>query len=330
MRTEEVASHPGSLRAHSILSEVKPQTLIQPRTQYNYILAGKKWILLSSHKFWELTGGKGDCLFQRTREHKWRCCCSVCGTQKCKARRWVWERQRWFWPFMLTLVPSLQARYPHVLFFPIQSCSWEKIPRPGNTQLVCNSGVVQQVSTHQTCSVLGIYWGKDYKDFLWICKYLKNLVLISKNPAINNVTNKKRSKFSDVDSSMKLPLSGQHCLLFMAIAFCICLFLSPYMFYAINCLQVSLLRAGTALYSLLVYFTWVIFLFFFFSCAHFIRRAYLCVCLVTQSYLTLGDPMDCSPPGSSVRGDSPGKNTGVGCHALLQGIFPSSIKEKGI
>ena len=25
--------------------------------------------------------------------------------------------------------------------------------------------------------------------------------------------------------------------------------------------------------------------------------------------------------GSSVRGDSPGKNTGVCCHALLQGIF---------
>ena len=31
--------------------------------------------------------------------------------------------------------------------------------------------------------------------------------------------------------------------------------------------------------------------------------------------------MDCSPPGSSVHGDSRGKNTGVGCHALLQGIF---------
>ena len=31
--------------------------------------------------------------------------------------------------------------------------------------------------------------------------------------------------------------------------------------------------------------------------------------------------MDCSPPGASVHGDSPGKNTGVGCHALLQGIF---------
>ena len=40
-----------------------------------------------------------------------------------------------------------------------------------------------------------------------------------------------------------------------------------------------------------------------------------------QSCLTRGDPMDYSPPGSSVHGDSLGKNTGVGCHALLQGIF---------
>ena len=34
-------------------------------------------------------------------------------------------------------------------------------------------------------------------------------------------------------------------------------------------------------------------------------------------------PMDCSPPGSSVHEVSPGKNTGVGCHALFQGIFPT-------
>ena len=34
--------------------------------------------------------------------------------------------------------------------------------------------------------------------------------------------------------------------------------------------------------------------------------------------------MDCnSPPDSSVQGDSPGKNTGASCHALLQGIFPT-------
>ena len=47
------------------------------------------------------------------------------------------------------------------------------------------------------------------------------------------------------------------------------------------------------------------------------------LCLVAQSCLTLCDPMDCSQPGSSAHGDSPGKNTGVGCHALLQGIFPT-------
>ena len=42
-----------------------------------------------------------------------------------------------------------------------------------------------------------------------------------------------------------------------------------------------------------------------------------------QSCLTLCDPMDYSPPGSSVHRDSPGKNTGVGCCAFLQGIFPT-------
>ena len=40
-----------------------------------------------------------------------------------------------------------------------------------------------------------------------------------------------------------------------------------------------------------------------------------------QSCLTPCNPTDCSPPGSSVHGDSPGKNTGVDGHALLQGIF---------
>ena len=37
---------------------------------------------------------------------------------------------------------------------------------------------------------------------------------------------------------------------------------------------------------------------------------------LVQLFVTL----DCSPPASS---DSPGKNTGVGCHAFLQGIFPT-------
>ena len=47
------------------------------------------------------------------------------------------------------------------------------------------------------------------------------------------------------------------------------------------------------------------------------------LCLVAHSCLTLCDSMDCSPPGSSVHGDSPGKNTRVGCYACLQGIFPT-------
>ena len=45
---------------------------------------------------------------------------------------------------------------------------------------------------------------------------------------------------------------------------------------------------------------------------------------------TLCDPMDCSPPGSSVHGDSPGKNTGVGWHALVQGIFPTQGLNPGL
>ena len=42
------------------------------------------------------------------------------------------------------------------------------------------------------------------------------------------------------------------------------------------------------------------------------------------------DSMDYSPPGSSVQGDSPGKNTGVGCHALLQGIFATQGSNLGL
>ena len=66
---------------------------------------------------------------------------------------------------------------------------------------------------------------------------------------------------------------------------------------------------------------------------------------VAQSCPTLSDPMDCSPPGSSVHGifqarvlewgaiafsdglhcpwNSPGQNTGVGSLSLLQEIFPT-------
>ena len=33
--------------------------------------------------------------------------------------------------------------------------------------------------------------------------------------------------------------------------------------------------------------------------------------------------MDCSPPGFPVNEILPSKNIGVGCHAFLQGIFPT-------
>ena len=49
--------------------------------------------------------------------------------------------------------------------------------------------------------------------------------------------------------------------------------------------------------------------FVYFSAVHMLSR--FC-------HVRLCNPMDCSPPGSSVHEDSPG----VGCHALLQGIFP--------
>ena len=50
------------------------------------------------------------------------------------------------------------------------------------------------------------------------------------------------------------------------------------------------------------------------------------LCLVAHSCL-FWDPMDCSLPGSSVHGDSAGKNTGVSCHALLptQGSNPGLL-----
>ena len=41
-------------------------------------------------------------------------------------------------------------------------------------------------------------------------------------------------------------------------------------------------------------------------------------------------PMDCSPPGSSVHENSPSKNTGMGCHALLQRIFPTQGLNPGL
>ena len=56
------------------------------------------------------------------------------------------------------------------------------------------------------------------------------------------------------------------------------------------------------------------------SCQNLIIK--LCMrALSLQSCPALCDLMDCSPPSSSMHGDSPGKNTEADCYALLQGIF---------
>ena len=59
----------------------------------------------------------------------------------------------------------------------------------------------------------------------------------------------------------------------------------------------------------------------------------LCIFFVCAQSLqlcpTLCDPMDYSLPGLSGR-DSPGKNTGVGCQALFQGILPMSLKSPAL
>ena len=56
----------------------------------------------------------------------------------------------------------------------------------------------------------------------------------------------------------------------------------------------------------------------------------VCVCILNhfshvQLFVTLW-----SPPGSSVHFLSPGKNSGVGCHALLQQIFPTQGSNPGL
>ena len=64
-----------------------------------------------------------------------------------------------------------------------------------------------------------------------------------------------------------------------------------------------------------------------YNCLYVYSRVCVCVCvcvLVTQSYLTLWRPMDCNPWNSL------GKDTGVDCHALLQGIFPTRRSNSGL
>ena len=76
-------------------------------------------------------------------------------------------------------------------------------------------------------------------------------------------------------------------------------------------------------------------------CSHrlvlfYLPKFYICNCihlllLVAQSCPTLCDPMDCRQPTRLIcPGDYPGKNTAVGCHFLLQGIFPTRGSNLGL
>ena len=58
---------------------------------------------------------------------------------------------------------------------------------------------------------------------------------------------------------------------------------------------------------------------------------FLCCTVLNSSLLsTLCNPMDCSPPGPFVHGESPVANARVGCHALLQGIFLTQGSSPGL
>ena len=58
---------------------------------------------------------------------------------------------------------------------------------------------------------------------------------------------------------------------------------------------------------------------------------FVCVCACdVLCHIWLFASMDCNPAGSSVHGDSSGKNAVVGCHALLQGIFPTLGSNSGL
>ena len=51
---------------------------------------------------------------------------------------------------------------------------------------------------------------------------------------------------------------------------------------------------------------------------------------VAQSCPTLCDPMDCKPTTLLHPWDFPGKSTGMGCHCLLQRIFPTQGSNPGL
>ena len=73
-------------------------------------------------------------------------------------------------------------------------------------------------------------------------------------------------------------------------------------------------------------YIYILYFFQFFSIVRYYKLLITvpcCCCAQSLSHNQLCDPMNCSPPGSSIREIFPSKNTGVGCHFLLQGVFPN-------
>ena len=64
--------------------------------------------------------------------------------------------------------------------------------------------------------------------------------------------------------------------------------------------------------------------------ASFMISLSLCCAVLTRSCLTLCNSLECSLAGCSFHKDSLSKNTGVGCHFLLQEIFPSQGLNPGL
>ena len=58
----------------------------------------------------------------------------------------------------------------------------------------------------------------------------------------------------------------------------------------------------------------------------FLSLLLLCCAVFSHCHI----PLFVTPPGSSVPGDSPGKNTGVDYHALVRGIFPTQGSNPGL
>ena len=62
------------------------------------------------------------------------------------------------------------------------------------------------------------------------------------------------------------------------------------------------------------------------SCSHFVGMCVLSHSVVSDS----ATPWTVAHQAPLVHGDSPGKNTGLGCHALLQGLFPTQGSNPGL